>query len=86
MYGEPFDIPTPEDVVFMGWFAGGEVFRSGVTYTRGNGRIFYFQPGPESTPVYRHPVVQQVIRNAVVWACPTKKYEVSCPNFPSLEK
>ena len=86
MYGEPFDIPTPEDVVFMGWFAGGEVFRSGVTYTRGNGRIFYFQPGHESNPVYRHPVVQQVIRNAVVWACPTKKYEVSCPNFPSLEE
>ena len=86
MYGEPFDIPTPEDVVFMGWFAGGEVFRSGVTYTRGNGRIFYFQPGHESNPTYRHPVVQQVIRNAVVWACPTKKYEISCPNFPSLEK
>ncbi len=86
MYGEPFDIPYPDEVVFMGWFAGGEVFRSGVTYTRGNGRIFYFQPGHESNPVYKNPVVQQVIRNAVRWTCPTQKYEVSCPNFPSLEK
>ncbi len=86
MYGEHFDIPDPDEIVFMGWFAGGEVFRSGVTFTRGNGRIFYFQPGHESNPVYRNPVIQQVIRNAVVWACPTQKYEVSCPNFPSLEK
>lgn len=86
MYGEHFDIPDPDEIVFMGWFAGGEVFRSGVTFTRGNGRIFYFQPGHESNPVYRNPVVQQVIRNAVAWACPTQKYEVSCPNFPSLEK
>ena len=86
MYGEHFDIPNPEDVVFMGWFAGGEVFRSGVTFTRGNGRIFYFQPGHESNPVYKNPIVQQVIRNAVQWACPARKYEVACPNFPSLEK
>ena len=85
MYGEHFDIPDPDDVVFIGWFAGGEVFRSGVTFTRGNGRIFYFQPGHESNPVYRNPVVQQVIRNAVAWTCPARKYEVSCPNFPSLE-
>ncbi|MDE5749073.1 MAG: ThuA domain-containing protein, partial [Acetatifactor sp.] len=52
MYGEYFDIPKPDDVVFIGWFAGGEVFRSGCTFTRGLGRIFYFQPGHEEYPVY----------------------------------
>ncbi len=86
MYGEHFDIPDPDEIVFMGWFVGGEVFRSGVCYTRGNGRIFYFQPGHESNPVFRNPVIQQVIKNAIHWACPTKKYVVECPNFPSLEK
>ena len=63
MYGEHFDIPNPEDVVFMGWFAGGEVFRSGVTFTRGNGRIFYFQPGHETNPTFHNPYVQQIIKN-----------------------
>ena len=84
-YGEHFDIPAPEELVFVSWVPGGEVFRSGCTFTRGNGRIFYFQPGHEANPVYRNPIVQRIIRNAVVWACPTQKYELSCPNFPSLE-
>lgn len=68
MYGEPFDIPRPDDVVFLGWFSGGEVFRSGVTFTRGNGRIFYFQPGHEEYPIYHDGNVQKIITNAVRWA------------------
>ena len=28
MYGEYFDIPKPDDVIFTGWFSGGQVFRS----------------------------------------------------------
>lgn len=67
MYGEYFDIPRPDDVVFMGWFSGGEVFRSGVTFTRGRGRIFYFQPGHEEYPIYENPVIQRIITNAVCW-------------------
>lgn len=67
MYGEHFDIPAPDDVIFMGWFAGGEVFRSGCTFTRGAGRIFYFQPGHEAYPNYRIPEIQRIIRNAVYW-------------------
>jgi len=55
MYGEFFDIPKPDDVVFTGWFAGGEVFRSGCTFTRGLGKIFYFQPGHEEYPIYHVP-------------------------------
>ncbi len=70
MYGECFDIPRPDDIIFIGWFAGGEVFRSGVTFTRGRGKIFYFQPGHEEAPVYEHPDIQRIIVNAVRWAAP----------------
>ena len=68
MYGEFFDIPKPDDVIFTGWFKGGCVFRSGVTFTRGNGRIFYFQPGHETYPIYRDENIQRIITNAVFWA------------------
>jgi len=68
MYGERFDIPQPDTLVFVSWFAGGEVFRSGCCYTRGKGRIFYFRPGHETFPTYFHQDVQKVIANAVRWA------------------
>lgn len=68
MYGEPFDIPNPDETVFLGWFAGGEVFRSGVTFTRGMGRIFYFQPGHEEYPIYHDKNIQRIITNGVRWA------------------
>ncbi|ANE45055.1 PalA [Paenibacillus swuensis] len=68
MYGEHFDIPTPDELVFVSWFEGGEVFRSGVTYTRGQGKIFYFRPGHETYPTYYNPEVLKVISNGVRWA------------------
>lgn len=68
MYGEYFDIPRPDDVVFTGWFSNGYIFRSGVTFTRGKGKIFYFQPGHEEYPVYYQKEIQQIIKNAVYWA------------------
>ena len=71
MYGEPFDVPQPDELVFVSWFGGGEVFRSGLCYRRGRGRIFYFRPGHEENPSYHNPDVQLVIRNAVRWAAPT---------------
>lgn len=70
MYGERFDIPEPDELIFMGWFAGGEVFRSGCTWQRGLGKIFYFQPGHESNPTFRNENVQRIIINAVRWAKP----------------
>lgn len=70
MYGELFDIPTPDDLVFISSFAGGEVFRSGVTFTRGHGRIFYFSPGDQEYPVYFHPQIRRVLANGVRWASP----------------
>ena len=70
MYGEFFDIPTPDEVVLISWFQGGEVFRSGITYRRGLGKIFYFRPGHETYPTYHDKTVQKIISNAVQWAAP----------------
>ena len=71
MYGEFFDIPTPDDLVFISSFTGGEVFRSGVTYRRGLGRLFYFSPGDQEYPVYHHPDVRRILRNGVRWVAPS---------------
>ena len=68
MYGEFFDIPDPDELIFISWFEGGEVFRSGATWRRGQGKIFYFRPGHETYPIYHMPVIQQVLVNAVRWA------------------
>jgi len=70
-YGEPFGIPTPDETVFVGWFAGGEVFRSGCCFHRGRGKIFYFQPGHETYPIYYRPDIRQILANAVCWAAPS---------------
>lgn len=68
MYGEPFAVPEPEQLVFLGWFEGGEANRAGCCWRRENGKVFYFQPGHETYPTYHLPQVQTVIRNAVYWA------------------
>ncbi len=70
MYGERFDIPAPDRLIFTSWFQFGEVFRSGCCFMRSYGRIFYFQPGHETYPTYHIPEVQKVIINAVRWAAP----------------
>ena len=70
MYGEPFDIPEPDKLIFISWFQGGEVFRSGCVFERGNGRVFYFRPGHETDPIYYNKEVLRVIENAVRWAMP----------------
>jgi len=85
MYGEPFGIPNPDEVVFVSWFAGGEVFRSGCTFTRGAGKIFYFRPGHETYPIYHDEQIQLVLRNAVKWAAPRgERWDgvLKAPNVP----
>lgn len=72
MYGESFDIPAPDELVMVSWFAGGEVFRSGCCFHRGNGRIFYFRPGHETYPTFHDENVKRIISNAVHWAAPTR--------------
>lgn len=87
MYGERFDIPTPDELVFISWFKGGEVFRSGCCYKRGLGKIFYFKPGHETFPIYHQSEIQQVIINAVNWANPINKVdEITCPNTEAIEE
>jgi len=71
MYGEYFDIPEPESVFLISSFTGGEVFRSGCTWTRGNGKVVYFRPGHETFPSYHNPMVLKTIENAARWAAPT---------------
>lgn len=79
-YGEPFAVPEPEETVFIGSFEGGEVFRAGCCWKRENGRIFYFQPGHETFPVYYDPDIIRVIKNAVHWAKPTYRTKITCPH------
>lgn len=86
MYGEFFDIPQPDDLIFVSWFTGGEVFRSGCCYQRGQGKIFYFRPGHETYPTYFNPEIQRVIANGVRWAAPVSgpapNFGLNGPNAP----
>ena len=78
-YGEPFAIPEPDEVVFIGSFEGGEVFRAGCCFRRENGKIFYFQPGHETYRNFYNPDVIRVIRNAIHWAAPIYRTRIECP-------
>ena len=83
MYGEQFHIPPPDELIFISWFEGGEVFRSGCTWTRGKGRVFYFRPGHETFPIYYDQNVMRILANAVKWAAPasTAPYSVGGRNI-----
>lgn len=70
-YGERFNISTPDELLGISWFSGGNVFRSAITYRRGAGKVFYFQPGHETLPSYHNDNVRKIIVNAVNWARPT---------------
>ena len=84
MYGEPFSIPEPEEQVFISWFEGGEVFRSGNCWRRGQGRIFYFRPGHETYPIFENADIKRVLFNAAKWAAPTQRWSTitKAPNVP----
>jgi trehalose utilization protein len=82
MYGERFDVPAPDALVFISWFQGGEVFRSGCCYRRGSGKIFYFRPGHETYPIFHQPEVLRVIANGVRWAAPVAGPPLRFGHFP----
>lgn len=86
MYGEPFDIPSPDELIFISWFEGGEVFRSGCCWHRGRGKVFYFRAGHESYPIYYDENVMKVITNAVYWAAPSRGPEFVQDNRQPIEK
>ncbi|MDD3695347.1 MAG: ThuA domain-containing protein [Lentisphaeria bacterium] len=87
MYGEPFDIPKDGDLVFMSWYEGGNVFRSGVAFARDRGRLFYFSPGHETFPVFHDPVIIKIIANAIRWAAPARTVQDRITAQPdALEK
>jgi len=85
MYGEPFDVPPPDELVLISWFQGGEVFRSGCCWRRGRGRIFYFRPGHETYPTYYQPIVRKVLANAASWAAGPRGAALDLANPAPLE-
>lgn len=86
MYGEQFDIPQPDELVFISWFQGGEVFRSGCCFHRSRGKIFYFRPGHETYPIYFNEEIIKVIKNGIEWAAPSGGPEPGFGNPEPLEK
>ena len=86
MYGEHFDIPQPDQQVFISWFAGGEVFRSGCCWHRGQGKVFYFRPGHETLPIYYDEKILKVICNGIKWAAPSGVKKIVRGNTKPLEK
>jgi trehalose utilization protein len=86
MYGEHFDIPAPDELILVSWFEGGEVFRSGCTYHRGNGKLFYFRPGHESYPTFYDPNVLKVISNGIRWAAQDRAVKPIYGNSRPLEE
>ena len=85
-YGERFDIPAPEEVVFTSWFSGGDIFRSGCCFYRGLGKVFYFQPGHESYPTFYREDITQILKNAIEWAQPSHGPKPTYGHFNALEK
>jgi len=85
MYSERFDIPQDGKIIFISWFEGGEVFRSGVAFERGHGKVFYFRPGHETYPVYYDKNVLRIIGNAVRWTNPLIFQGHTAPNAKPLE-
>jgi trehalose utilization protein len=86
MYGEHFDIPAPDNLVFVSWFQGGEVFRSLCTWRRGHGQVVYFRPGHETFPTYHHPLIRRIVANAADWARRRVTIDASkCFQSPELE-
>jgi trehalose utilization protein len=70
MYGDPCDIPTPDELIFISWYSGGNAARSGYTYRRGAGKVFCFTPGHAWYAIMTCAPFHQVLRNAVSWAQP----------------
>ena len=71
-YSAPYAVPEPGAVVFEGVASlkdgGRDASQQGLCWTVGKGRLFYFQPGHETSPVFTDENVRRVVANAVRWA------------------
>ncbi|MBR4767854.1 MAG: ThuA domain-containing protein [Lachnospiraceae bacterium] len=84
-YSEPFSIPEPDKLLLIGNYSGGEVFRSGCLYRRGNGKVFYFQPGHETYPIFYDDNVIRIIKNAIRFLASDYRQEIDCPHITKIE-
>ncbi len=85
VYSEPFSIPEPDKLIFIGSFEGGEVLRAGCCYRRGYGKIFYLQPGHETYPTFYNPQIIRIIKNAIEWAYSDFRKIIDCPEIKKVE-
>jgi len=66
-YDEPFHVPAPDEVIFRETWSAGGWFRSGMVWSLGKGKIFYFRPGHELYPIYTQEMPLKILENAVRW-------------------
>ncbi len=85
-YCKYFSIPQPDELIFMGWFSGGGVLRSGCCWNHGSGKIFYFQPGHEEFPIYYDKNIRKVLVNAAAWAAPNGNAAMTYGHLEPFEK
>jgi trehalose utilization protein len=75
-YSDPYGVPEPKAVVFEGTatLRNGQTdtSRQGFCWEIGKGRMFYFQPGHETNPVFFDENVRKILANAVKWAAPQR--------------
>lgn len=75
-YSDPYAVPTAKTIVFEGaaTLKDGkvDVSKQGFCWDVGKGRMFYFQAGHETDPVFMDANIRRIMANAVRWACPSK--------------
>jgi trehalose utilization protein len=75
-YSDPYAVPKPKAVVFEGVATlkngGTDPSQQGLTWEIGKGKVFYFQAGHETNPVFFDPNIRKIIANAVQWAAPSR--------------
>lgn len=75
-YSDPYAVPPAQTIVFTGaaTLKDGttDVSKQGFCWQIGKGRMFYFQAGHETDPVFMDANVRRIMANAVRWAAPTK--------------
>ena len=73
-YSNPYAVPKADSVVFEGLATlkdgKTEISELGFAWKVGKGRMFYFQAGHETDPVFADANVRKIMANAVKWCAP----------------